>query len=176
MTFHDLKLPKELSKKKKLDLYKCWILDPLDEGSDQRILDLNVDRDRYGLTQEAAFHLAINQLGADYIIENLDLSDMTNFMSNKLVVIMKITLLAGSMDEEVIIPPDSDTTMSVDPGYDPILGILTVTVRHRIADTELKNYAVDSITIEIDNATRIINITELSLREQIINKALTGGK
>ena len=53
MTFHDLKLPKELSKKKKLELYKCWILTPLEKGSDQRTLNIAQDYERMGLNEKA---------------------------------------------------------------------------------------------------------------------------
>ena len=67
MTFRDLKLPKELSKKKKLELYKCWILAPLDKGSEPRQLELSTDCERYGLTEKAAISLAINEYGEELL-------------------------------------------------------------------------------------------------------------
>ena len=172
MTFKELKLPKDLSKKKRMELYKCWILTSLQKGSDQRVLELNTDIDRYGLSKEAAFHLAINKMGTEFFDSGKTPFD---FLSNKLIVIIKFILLPGSIDEEIIIPPSDEDCTMIDPAYDPDPGIISATVRDRISDLEIKNYQIEDISCEIDHNTGIIFVKDLNLREQVINKSLTGG-
>lgn len=173
MNFHDLKFPKELSKKKKLELYKCWILTPLEKGSDQRILDLDWCCDRYGLSDKAAVAIAINKLGSEYLLANAD--NLLEAFSQKCFVIMKITLLAGTLEEEVIIPPDNAEDFDTNPHYDPIVGALNATIRYRVADSEMKNYTLTDIALEMDENTHIMSIKNIELQEQIINRAVTGG-
>lgn len=174
MNFHDLKLPKEYSKKKKLDLYKCWILSPLSKGSDQRILDLDWGCDRYGLSEKGAVAIEINKLFPNYRSENFD--EIVEAFSKMCFVIMRVTLLAGVMDEEIIIPPENSEGFDTDPHYDPINEVLNVTIHHRVADSEIKNYALNGIKLKVDENTGIIVVQELDLNEQIINHSVTGGK
>lgn len=174
MNFHDLKLPKELSKKKKLELYKCWILAPLDKGSDQRVLELDWSCDRYGLTETAAVALEINKLGAEYLLANAN--NLLDILSQKCFVIMKVVLLAGTMDEEIIIPPENEKGFDTDPHYDPFMGALNATIRYRVADSEIKNYALTNIGLVMDENTQLMSIQDIELQEQIINRAVTGGK
>ena len=173
MTFHDLKLPKELSKKKKLELYKCWILDPLSKGDSSRQLELNWDCDRYGLTEKAAVTLAINEYSGE-LISNPD--KVLDILSSKCFVILKAVLLAGTMDEEVIIQPETGSGISSDPYYDPYVGLLNATIRYRTADLDLKNYTLTDISLELSENTNLLTIKDISLQEQIINKSVTGGK
>lgn len=174
MNFHDLKLPKELSKKKKLELYKCWILAPLDKGSDQRVLELDWGCDRYGLTETAAVALEVNKLGAEYLLDNA--SNLLDVFSQKCFVIMKIVLLAGTMDEEILTPPENAKDFDIDPHYDPFMGALNATIRYRVADSEIKNYTLTNIALEMDENTRLMSIKNIELQEQVINRAVTGGK
>lgn len=173
MNFHDLKLPKELSKKKKLELYKCWILSPLERGSDQRVLELDWSCDRYGLSEKAAVTTEINRLGTDYLLAHAN--ELLEVLSKKCFVIMKVVLLAGTMDEEVIIPPDNSEGFDTDPHYDPYMGALNATIRYRVADSELKNYNLTNISLELDENTHLVSIRDIELQEQIINRAVTGG-
>jgi len=173
MTFHDLKLPKELSKKKKLELYKCWILTPLTKESSPRKLELDWVYDRYGLSEQSAVTLAINEYGED-LLKNPD--KIFDILSQKCFVILKVVLLAGTMDEEVIIPPENNSGIDMSPNYDPINGLLNVTVRHRTADLDLKNYTLTDIKLELDENTNLLAVKDISLQEQIINKSITGGK
>ena len=168
MNFHDLKLPKELSKKKKLELYKCWILTPLEKGSDQRVLDLDWSCDRYGLSEKAAVALEINRLGAEYLLEHS--KDLLEDLSKKCFVIMKVTLLAG-----IIIPPENSKGIDTNPHYDPIMGVLNVTIRHRVAESEIKNYSLTDVSLEMDENTHLMNIVNIELQEQVINHSVTGG-
>ena len=172
MNFRDLKLPKELSKKKKLDLYKCWILTPLVKGSDERVLDLNWDCDRYGLSEKAAVAVELNNLGAD----NLVGKDILEMFNGKCFVIMRVTLIAGTMDEDIVLPAKHREVIDIDPHYDPIIGALNVTVHGRIADMEMKNYTLTDISLEIDDNTHIVNVLNIEMQEQIINHAVTGGR
>ena len=174
MTFHDLKLPKEFSKKKKLDLYKCWILTPLEKGSDLRVLEIHEDFERMALTEKAAVILAINQLGSDEIIAHAN--NLLEYFNGKYFIIIKITLTAGSMDEEVIIPPENKNGIDTDPHYDPIMGVLNVTVKGRISDCHITNYALTDISLEMDDNTHILTINNVELKELVINKSVTGGK
>lgn len=173
MNFHDLKLPKELSKKKKLELYKCWILTPLEKGSDQRVLDLDWTCDRYGLSETAAVALEINKLGADYLLSHAN--DLLETFSQKCFVIMKVVLMSGTMDEDIIIPPENGSGFDTDPHYDPFMGALNATIRYRVADSEIKNYALVNISLEMDENTRLMSIKNIELQEQVINQAITGG-
>ena len=175
MTFRDLKLPKELSKKKKLELYKCWILTPLDKGSDTRVLNLNTDCDRYGLTAKAAVEIELNQNYKDKIYE-LSMDDLLAYFESMCFVIMKVTLATGSMDEEVIIPPENKGDMDIDPHYDPENMILNATIQGRISDVEIKNYSLIKLQFKIDDNTGIIHVADLDLQEQIVNHVVTGGK
>ena len=172
MTFHDLKLPKELSKKKKLDVYKCWILTPLSKGSDERMLNINWDCDRYGLTEKSAVAVELNQIGA----ENLVGKDLLELFSGKCFVIMKITLVSGSMDEDIVLSAENKGIIDTNPHYDPIIGAMNVTIHGRIADMEIKNYILSDISLEIDENTHIVNVANIELHEQIINHAVTGGR
>ena len=174
MTFHDLKLPKELSKKKKLELYKCWILTPLDKESSPRKLELDWGCDRYGLSEKSAVELAINEEYGGRLIAHPD--KVLDILSSKCFVILKIVLLAGVMDEDVIILPENTSNLDISPNYDPIKGLLNVTIRHRTADLDLKNYALTDISLELDENTNLLTIKDLSMQEQIINKSVTGGK
>lgn len=168
ITFHDLKLPKELSKKKKLDLYKCWILDPIDKDSEQRKLELDWTLDRYGLSEKAAIALEINKIGFDTLIANAD--NLLDFFNGKTFVILKITLLNGVMDEAVIIPPENASAIDMDPHYDPYLGALNVTVRYRAEDMGIRHYLLTNIALEIDD-NQIATVKDIELQEQIINKS-----
>lgn len=172
MNFRDLKLPKELSKKKKLDLYKCWILTPLSKGSDERVLDLNWDCDRYGLSEKSAVSVELNKIG----IDNLLGKDLLEMFSNKCIVIMRVTLLSGTMDEEIVMPAANIGVIDTNPHYDPIIGALNVTIHDRIAEMEMKNYTLADISVEIDENTHIVNVVNLELKEQIINHSVTGGR
>ena len=173
MTFHDLKLPKELSKKKKLELYKCWILTPLDKESTPRELELNTDFDRFGLTEKSAITIAVN----DYCAELLSNPEKVfDILSQKCFVILKVTLLSGTMDEDVIILPENKTGIDISPNYDPMNGLLNVTIRERISDFDLKNYNLTDISLELDENTNLMVVKDVSLVEQIINKSVTGGK
>lgn len=174
MTFHDLKLPKELSKKKKLELYKCWILTPLEKGSDQRTLKIAQDYERMGLNEKAAVALAINQLGSEEILAHAD--NLLEYFNGKYFVVLKLILLAGSMDEEVIIPAENLNGMDLDPHYDPIAEVLNVTVQGRIADYFITNYALTDIALEMDENTHIMMLKNIELKELVINKSVTGGK
>ena len=174
MNFHDLKLPKELSKKKKLELYKCWILTPLDKGSDQRILELDWVCDRYGLSEKAAVALEINKLGADYLLSHSE--NLLEVFSQKCIVIMKVTLVSGTLEEDIIIPPENAYGFDTDPHYDPQMGALNVTIRNRVADSEMKNYALVNIALEMNEDTHLMGIKNIELQEQIINRAVTGGR
>ena len=174
MNFHDLKLPKELSKKKKLDLYKCWILTPLEKGSDQRVLELDWVCDRYGLSEKAAVALEINKLGAEYLLSHAE--NLLEVFSQKCFVIMKVTLVAGTLEENIIIPPENAYGFDTDPHYDPYMGALNVTIRNRVADSEIKNYALTNISLEMDENTHLMSIQNIELQEQIINRAVTGGR
>ena len=173
MTFRDLKLPKELSKKKKLDLYKCWILTPLDKESGPRELSLNTDYDRYGLSETSAITLAINEHGNE-LIKNPD--KVLDILSQKCFVIFKATLSAGSMDEDIIILPKNVNGNDMRPDYDPINGLLNVTIKDRAAEYDLKNYMLTDIALVLDENTNLLTIKDISLQEQIINSSVTGGK
>ena len=172
--FRDLKFPKELSKKKKLELYKCWILAPLDKGSEQRGLDLNWVSDRYGLSEKAAVAVELNRIGLDAILPNSN--DLVQYFHNKCFVILKIVLLAGTMDEPIIVPPENASLIDTDPHYDPVIGALNATVRYRTADMEIKNYALTDISIDVDPNTNILNVASLEFQEQVINHSVTGGR
>ena len=91
-------------------------------------------------------------------------------------VIMRITLIAGTMDEDIIVSANNSSVIDTNPHYDPIIGALNVTVHDRIGDMEIKNYAVSDISLEIDENTHIINVVTLEMQEQIINHAITGGR
>ena len=173
VTFRDLKFPKELSKKKKLELYKCWILTPLDKGSDQRVLDLNWISGRFGLSEKAAIAIELNRIGADEIIPHAN--DLVHYFGSKCFVIMKVILMAGTMDESVIVPPANATIIDLDPHYDPIMGALNVTIQNRVADMEMRNYMLEDISITVDSNTNILNVESVTLREQVINHSITGG-
>ena len=174
VTFRDLKFPKELSKKKKLELYKCWILTPLDKGSDQRVLDLNWDTGRYGLSEKAAVAVELNRIGLDTLLPHAN--DLVHYFGSKCFVIMKVVLLSGTMDEHVIVPPNNDTLIDMDPHYDSIIGALNATIRYRVADMEMKNYMLTGIEIDVDPNTNIMNVVSIDLQEQVINHSVTGGQ
>lgn len=166
--FKDLKLPKEFSKKKKLDLYKCWILTSLEQGSDLRTLEIKADYDRMALTKEDAVALAINQFGTDEILGHSN--DLLTYFGAKCFVIVKITLATGSMEEAVIIPPEN-SQIDLDPHYDPDMGVLNVTVLGRISDVSIKNYFLTDIQLYVDENTHILKIKAIELKELSINKS-----
>ena len=173
MTFRDLKFPKDLSKKKKLELYKCWILTPLDKGSEPRKLELDWVNDRYGLSEKSAVALAINQYDTDLLASKDKIFDI---LSQKCFVILKVVLAAGSMDEEVILPPENSSGIDTNPNYDVINGLLNASIYHRVVDMDLKNYILTDISLELDENTNLISIKDIDLHEQVINQSVTGGK
>ncbi len=174
ITFRDLKLPKELSKKKKLELYKCWIITPLNKDSATRMLDLNPALDRYGLTMQSAVELEINKY-SDQINNFTNNDEILDFFKKIYFVIGKITLSSGSMDEEVIIPPlANNDNIDLDPHFDSDFNLLTATVHERMSNVEIKNYVIMDLQLEKDINTGIFHITKLDLQEQIINHSVTG--
>ena len=186
MTFRDLKLPNGLAKKKKLTLYKCWMLEPLDKGSPIRELRLNPDRDRYALTAQQAVEAALNEQGFDKVVQlfGQTMADLTDNLTDSnapnlrsyFYVILSVTLENGVTDENVVIPPNGEYTMDLDPHFNPKLGLLTVTIRDRYSDMEIKNYTIKDIGLNLDRATEHIGVTLLTLEEVVINHAVAGGK
>ena len=175
MTFRDLKLPS--NKKRKLELYKCWFVTPYTKkkGNEIRVLELNSDIDRYGLTVEAAVQYELNRFLSTMNLKEEFLKDPIDMMSKLMVVVMQFTLSPNTMDEEVVIPPNN-SIKPADPNYDPAFGLISVTLKDRTdCEKDIKNYAVDHIKCELDPNTEIILVNELELREQIIGKSLTGG-
>ena len=163
MNFHDLKLPKELSKKKKLPLYKCWFIDSTSSENPPQ-LELNWGKDKYGLSEKAAVCLALNENKefADEIIKRF-----TN--GNLVVVIIKFTLLSGEMDNEVVIAPENSENFDTDPHYDAEMETLYATIRSRVDELDIKNYYITVLDAHVDPNTDIIKIDNLELSEKILN-------
>lgn len=184
MTFRDLKLPNGLAKKKKLQLYKSWILEPLEKGAPIRSLSINPDRDRYALTETQAVEAALNELGWDRVAElmanelsfSLDDASKLPTLRNYFVVILTVTLENGVMDDDVIIPPNPDYAMDLDPHFAPELGLLTVTVKDRYSDLQIQNYTIHDIGLHFEESTQHITVQHLKLDEVVINHAVAGGK
>ena len=172
MIFKDLELPKELSKKKKLDLYKAWIVEPLEKGSDERVLDVDVSAERYGLTENSAIAYALEkhfkEMDPNIIVDNL-----MNILSNKILVVIKITLFQEVMNEEILLPPENVGSWNYDVDYDKETLQLNATVHHRISDSHITNYRVNSVSINTTTSGHFI-IDDISLDEQVVNTAITG--
>lgn len=179
MTFKELHA-KELAKVKKPKLYKCYILDPLGEGDPTRQLDLNVDRETFGLTEEASMQKAFNDIGAENVARMLfgDFSEEIMIPADQdahcknFFAILEITLKNGTMDEEILVPPNKDYVMDTNPGYDPEMGIITCTIRDRIEELNMKNYQIRDIVVDFTGP--FIKIDHLNLDEVITNTAITG--
>lgn len=198
MTFHQIKYPKELSRKKKLELYKCFILEPLKKGSPVREIEVNVDKDRWALTKELAVQYALNRLGRTAALQLLfntlddyaalpkspteeelsEMEDNTSPLKNRdsFFVILTVTLKNGVMDEDIIIPPYPSYDEDLDPQYDPQQGLLTVTIKDRYDSMSIKNYTLHDIYVSVDSGTDLLRIDHLEMDEVVINSALTGGK
>ena len=173
MTFRDLKLPKEFNKKKKLDLYKCYILEPLAKGAPSRNLDVNLDRERYALTEKGAIEYALNQMGSQEALALI--MDDTRFHKT-FFVIMTVTLHNGIMDEPPLLSQEGDYEVDLDPQYDPDRGLLTVSISDRYDEMHFKNYNVQDIFFELESGSELIRINDIKLDEVVINSAVTGGK
>lgn len=171
MKFKDLELPKELAKKKKLDLYKCWIVEPLEKGSDERILDLDVSFDRYGLTENAAIAWAIEKFHKDN--PDIDPFKRLEILANKFLVVTKITLFADTMDEDILVPPENPGMWEHKVDYDKETMQLNASIYHRISDSSITNYKLNSLECTYTTSGHIV-IDEISLEEQVVNTALTG--
>lgn len=186
MTFRDIKYPKELARKKKLELYKCFILEPLKKKSPMRTVDVDVFRERWALTEKQAVQYALNQLGLESALTLLfgNINDMFNpsregqELKNRdsFFVIMSVTLKHGVMDEEILVPPNEDYTGSLDPNYDQENGLLTVTIKNRYDSMHIKNYTLHDIFVEIDSGSHLLHVKDLQMDEVVINSLLTGEK
>ena len=171
MKFKDLELPKELAKKKKLDLYKCWIVDPLEKGSDERILDLDVSFDRYGLTENAAIACALEAFYKDN--PDIDLLKILEILTNKFLVVTKITLFADTMDEDILVPPENAGKWDHEVSYDKEAMQLNASIYHRISESSITNYKLNNLEYTWSTSGHIV-IDDISLEEQVVNTALTG--
>lgn len=161
MKFQDLKL----GKTKRLSLYKAFLLGPLEENSPPRTIPFNMDIERYGLTETAAFELAVNNYPDKTSKEVLDMI----FNNDLLVIILKINLIADCMKEKILLE-------NGDPNYDKERGYLTATVRGRFSnsDISLHNYTIDNdINFDMDNGGNIF-FDEIKFTPLIINEAVTG--
>ena len=204
MTFRELKYPKEISRKKKLSLYKCYILEPLKKGAPVRTINLNMDRERFALTEELAVQYALNQMGVNEALkflfgfsglenagkvdededseneneietgEESEIEEESNVNRDSFFVILEIVLRNGVMEEEILLPATPGDMIVEDPRYDPIDGLLTATIRDRYDTMHIKNYTIHDIAVEIVSDRLLIKT--LKLDEVVINSALTGGK
>ncbi len=189
MTFRDLKLPKQLSKKKKLSLYKCWILDPALKGEPLRMLTIDSGRDRFSLTEEAAFQYALNKACKDEFKEQYEklisskfdaenLLDFVTMITRKHIVIIEIVLRNGIMDEDIIdLPGMKSTAENVQ--YDPDMLTLTATAGSgdfaRYNEMHCHNFSVRDIEFEINEGTELLIFKKLTWEPSIINQSVTGG-
>ena len=182
MTFRELRLPSSLNKKKKLSLYKCWILEPLDPGSDIRSLNINMNFDRFGLTEEAAFDAEFQRICHDewkedsnrYISNGGDDDGFIKKAYGEHIVIMEIVLRNGIMDEEIIqLPPNSLITTGVD--YDPTTMTLNATIGDRYVDMHMFNYQIKDMNLEYQMNTDTYEIKDLKWEPSVISRSVTGG-
>jgi hypothetical protein len=169
MIFYDLKLPKELSKKKKLELYKGFILPPANKG-EVRELEINADSDRYSLWIESAIEYAVNQLG----LEAFEGKDILSTLQKYYFIIVAITLNNGVMGEEILYSIVDGKIVSKDPNFDKDSGLLSVTIRDRFASMDILNYQLQNAEITFDANTRTISMKNIEVIKQIINKKVTG--
>ncbi len=188
MTFRDIKYPKELARKKKLELYKCFILEPLKKKSPKRTVDVDVYRERWALTEKQAVQYALNQLGIEDAMRLLFNQPIISYedsdgevkpeLKNRdtFFVIMSVTLKNGVMDEEIIVPTNEEYTVDVDPNYDPDLGLLTATIKDRYDSMHIKNYTLHDIYVTIEPGSNLILIDTLEMDEVVVNSLLTGEK
>lgn len=181
MTFRDIKYPKELARKKKLELYKCFILDPLKKGSPLRTVDVDVYKERWALTEQQAVQYALNRLGTDKALALLfgtpftsDSQELKN--RDSFFVILSVTLQHGAMDEEILVSPNEDYHSSAEPDYDQDLGLLTATIKDRYDSMHIKNYTLHDIYVSIEPGSGLLHIDHLEMDEVVINSLLTGGK
>ena len=178
MKFRDLKFPKELAKKKKLSLFKCYILEPLKKGAPLRTINLNVDRERYALTEQLAVQYALNQLGVDealkLIFGSSDLTQEGELNRESFFVIFEVVLKNGVMEEEILLPAKPGSRENLDPKYDPEDGLLTASIRDRYDGMHIKNYTLHDIYVSVEQDR--LHIENLKMDEVVINSALTGGK
>jgi hypothetical protein len=169
MLFYDLKLPKELSKKKKLDLYKCYILSPASKG-EVRELPLNLNSDRYALTENDAIVYAVNQFG----LENFEGKNILDVLQKYYFIIVIITLNNGVMGEEVLYDIIDGKRISRDPNFDKENNLLSVSIKDRISSIEIINYQLKNADITYNQNTGQIKMENIELLKQIINKKVTG--
>lgn len=179
MTFHDIKYPKELARKKKLELFKCFILEPLKKGSPLRTVDVDVSRERWALTEQLAVQYALNRMGSREALRLLfgpegDTTDLKNRSS--FFVILSVILKNGVMDEEILLPPNPDYRGDMDPHYDQDQGLLTATIKDRYESMHIKNYTIHDIGVSLEPGSDLLHINTLEMDEVVINSLLTGGK
>lgn len=189
MTFRDLKLPKNLSKKKKIALYKCWILDPISKGGPLRMLNIDSGRDRFSLTEEAAFAYALNQACKSDLKEDFEkiqksdyspeaIADFVMMLTRKHIVIIEIVMRNGMMDENIIDLPGYKSTPE-EVQYDPDMLTLTATAGSgnfaRYDEMHVNNYNIRELEFEVSDATELVTLTKLVWEPSVINQSVTGG-
>lgn len=181
MTFRDIKYPKELARKKKLELYKCFILDPLKKGSPLRTVDVDVYKERWALTEQQAVQYALNKLGIDgamaLLFGQVDTKRQSELKNrDSFFVILSVTLRHGAMDEEILVSPNEDYQSSAEPDYDQEMGLLTATIKDRYDSMHIKNYTLHDIYVSVEPGSGLLHIDHLEMDEVVINSLLTGGK
>ena len=176
VTFRDIKLPKELSKKKKLTLYKCEIMEPLSKGDPTRSLEANLDCDRYAITTEQAVAYALTRLGS-VRLEDLVAGAMegTSDELHKLFfVVVSYTIKMDEMNKPILLTVNG---MADDPQYDANKGVLSATLIDRYDEMHIKNYSLRDISINVAEGGEIdVDPASLKLDEIVISSAVTGGK
>lgn len=170
MTFRDIKLPKQLAKKKKMELYKCYLLQEATPG-ESRELQLNLDNDRYGLSKEAAIRHAVNQLRfSDFSGESGVLETLKQYN----IVILKIILDAHAIEEDILLKKVDGNEVPIDPNYDFENEMISVTAKDRVSDILIENYQLKSADITFNPSTEILDITNIELLSKVLNKNVTG--
>ena len=171
MKFKDLVLPREQGRKKKISLYKCFIYPPFRKGDAKRELDINEDRDRYGLTQMSAIQYTLDQMGREEVLEKIQ----DGKIFNDFVVVLEINLVNGCLEMPILVPPpNEDVEMSLDPDYNEKDFLLSATIRDRISTVKISTFNIKDIKVFFEDSTGRVIIEELKLEPVIINSALTG--
>lgn len=173
MTFKEAGLPIDYAKKKKIDLFKAWLLEPVDKNSELRTLDINAERDWFALSKKAAIQHVINKAISNQELVLTSDEDLLPELQKRLLVIYELKLNA-SYNENAIFPVDSNSMVNMDPAYDPMTEIIHVTSFHRITKAFLYNYFIENLEWHRDPNTNLIIIDQIDISEKVINETLTG--
>ena len=176
MTFRDLKLPKELSRKKKLQLHKVWILNENVLEAKDHGITIHPDKDRYGLSLNSAFELALNSCDTAQMFKEMTVGedDVVSVRGNDIdkVIVVHAIITLQFLDDPITDPIGEHP--APDPQYNPERGYLTVTIKEKCSDFDLKNYRIDSFSFTVNSSTEEKLLKDLYLEEVVIQNYLRG--